>query len=29
MEADVRRAGERDPILNRTIFVQPKDMLPM
>lgn len=29
MEADVRRAWERDPILNRTISVQPKDVLPM
>ena len=29
MEADVRRAWERDPILNRTISVQPKDVLPI
>ena len=29
MEADVRRAWERDPILNRTISVEPKDVLPI
>jgi integrase len=29
MEADVRRAWEHDPILNRTISVQPKDVLPI
>jgi hypothetical protein len=27
MEADVRRAWKADPILNRTISVQPEDVL--
>ena len=26
MEADIRRAWKDDPILNRTIFVQPKNI---
>ena len=29
MEADVRRALERDPLLNRTISVEPKNVIPM